>query len=327
MQRWDAGTGGKLCTWLQNGQSNYYWHSGEKTLYLCNYRLWKRSGSGILVRRLPSDPPELHAFLDGIEGTVRGLTQSRDRRTGLITEYHDTRFVNAVNFQSVCEYNGQDASDFQPFWPENSPVIDERDEMRRRGWTTFAITGTIDDTPIRGYGCLPFFTDHMQEHPAWLIIEAAGQNLLMDTPQGARRSGRSYPSGSFFAGLLRPWMGIHTIDMIRRDAAGLEIPFETMTGEDYTSEATVRIQRQDRGVSSQLEYQIDMDDDLIRQIVIEKTDAHGNRRQGVLVFQYAQSLTDEAINASQSPSLVPGSSRLHDPPGLQWLFDLAGDAL
>ena len=36
-----------------------------------------------------------------------------------------------------------------------------------------------------------------------------------------------YPRGSFFKGLSRPWMGLHTIDSVRRDAAEQRARFET----------------------------------------------------------------------------------------------------
>jgi hypothetical protein len=36
-----------------------------------------------------------------------------------------------------------------------------------------------------------------------------------------------YPGGSLFQGLGRPWSGLHTLDTIRRDAAGAGIAFST----------------------------------------------------------------------------------------------------
>ena len=44
---------------------------------------------------------------------------------------------------------------------------------------------------------------------------------------GAGQITGRYEGGSFFAGLGRPWMGLHTIDTVRRDAADKEIWFET----------------------------------------------------------------------------------------------------
>ena len=327
MQRWDPSGKDKLCAWLQNGRANYYFHSGDQTVYLCNHRIWKTTYTDILVRRLPSDPPRLHAFLDQIERPQRGLIQQRDRRTGLITEIQDTRFANVKQFQSACEYNSLDASTFQPFWPDDSPVIDVRDEMRQRGWTCFEITGELNGKPVQGYGCIPFFTDYMTDHPAWLTLDVGNRIRIADTPSGAWLNDRAYPPGSFFAGLLRPWMGLHTIDGIRRDAAKQEIPFITDQKGDYYSDAMVQMHYKHQGIETQLEYLIDMDGDLIIHILLNTTDENGNVYEGLLKFNYFQSLPDDERPLFQPPDPPANLSRMHKSPGIQWLFDLTEQSL
>ncbi|HML74915.1 MAG TPA: sigma-70 family RNA polymerase sigma factor, partial [Anaerohalosphaeraceae bacterium] len=89
VQRWNPTQTEKQCTWLQNGNGNYYYHSGDKTLYLQNYRTWSRSLTQIRVRRLPVDEPEMTAFLDRIEEPQGEISYQQDKRTGMLKEAVD----------------------------------------------------------------------------------------------------------------------------------------------------------------------------------------------------------------------------------------------
>jgi len=93
MQRRDPRQTRQLCAWLQNGEGSYYYHAGEKQVYMNNYRLY---WSSLKVQRLPSDPPELTRFLSEVEGDMRGVEYSRDRKTGLLRTAVDRRLLTPL---------------------------------------------------------------------------------------------------------------------------------------------------------------------------------------------------------------------------------------
>ena len=50
----------------------------------------------------------------------------------------------------------------------------------------------------------------------------------------------TYPSGSYFKGLARPWMGIHTVDIVRRDAVEKRVRFSSKSLKEDGSTYIVR---------------------------------------------------------------------------------------
>ena len=228
-QRWDPQIQNKLCGWLLNGDGQHYYHSGEKTIHLLNSPLPKQR-----TLRFPSDSVEFAEFLDRMEGTQEGVKYSRDPESGLLIELRDNRFANAKDFSSDISYNVLDEKTFDSFrykWPEDAVFIDERDEIHKQGWTSFEAKGTINNTAVHGRSRIPFIYNTSKEYPPLLKLQVGKKRTLIDCPAGAyvlNENGKviaSYPAGSFFKGLMRPWYGIHTIDTLRRDAAGKRIPF------------------------------------------------------------------------------------------------------
>ena len=138
----------------------------------------------------------------------------------------------------------------------------------------------------------------------------------------------TFPGGSFFQGLSRPWLGLHTIDTVRRDAAGQGIWFETY-GDADSDTAQVMLQKQCMGHSmtdfvkldTSLIYTIDMQND-----VIDKIQFRGER-EGELRFSYLQevSATESEIPVNPRRSRVPTSSR--EFPGMLWLVRLSEGTL
>jgi hypothetical protein len=113
-----------------------------------------------------------------------------------------------------------------------------------------------------------------------------------------------------FAGLGRPWMGLHTIDTIRRDAAEKRIWFETKYSK-RSGIAEVVLKLED----GQIVYTVDMEKDVIEQITFSKSDG----REGELVFSYMQDI-DNIGNEFTGP----GRKTLHPDrsEGMLWLVRL-----
>jgi RNA polymerase sigma-70 factor (ECF subfamily) len=321
MQRWDAKQTNKLCVWLENDEGNYYYYCTDDKVYINNYRLF---WSSLRVRRLPTDTADFTNFLSEIEGDLSGVEYARDCQTGLLTSALDDRFDEARNFRTDYNYNTLNERLFEYDWPEDIPVIDERDRMHKRGWTYFRINGEINNQTISATGQIPFVYNASKEHPAWMRLTIGNELEIMDCNDGAclRRVDGTviavYPAGTFFKGLLRPWMGMHTIDIIRRDATRRRVAFRTRPTKDE-EDVIVRVYYEDNRNNTELVYGIDMENDIIEDIRFEVR----NRIIGSIVFSYLQDIEqagDDFIEPviSQSPEVPirPGV-------GILWLVDLA----
>lgn len=132
------------------------------------------------------------------------------------------------------------------------------------------------------------------------------------------RSTTVYPAGSLFAGLPRPWMGLHTIDTIRRDAAKQRIRFKTDISKDR-SHATVTLIHPANQAIVRLDYDVDMNTDVVDQIGLRIND----RPIGVLTFSYMHELdtTTSEFVAPSRPAELP--ARVTESPGILWLVSLA----
>jgi len=120
MQRWDPQQLNKLCAWLEDGQANYYFDSGNQLVHITNCRVcW----SNLKVRRLPTDTAEFSEFLSNVEDNVKGLgSYVRDPNTGFLTSFVDYRFNNAPDFQTEYLYNTVGPERFQYDWPADIPI-------------------------------------------------------------------------------------------------------------------------------------------------------------------------------------------------------------
>ena len=149
MQRWNIDKTDKLCAWLQNGRANYYYNSGENQIYITNDPV------GMLI--MPTDPPELVAFLTRHTNYQDNIKYTHDRRTRLSKAKIDNRVPSVKNYTTEYAYNTLTEEDFKPFWPKDAGVIDQRDPMHYRGWTRFTLSGNLGDLNISGTGQIPFF--------------------------------------------------------------------------------------------------------------------------------------------------------------------------
>ncbi|MHC4646361.1 MAG: RNA polymerase sigma factor [Planctomycetota bacterium] len=331
MQRWTPDLGRKQCAWLQNEQGNYYYYAGEQyphssaKVYINNYRLWL---SSLKVRRLPTDTPEFTSFLDSVEGGEVGVDYRRDRRTGLLTSAVDRRFADARGFQTAYEYNCLEPRDFEYAWPAEVAAVDQRDQMHKRGWTYFRMAGWVNEQEVSGRGRIPFVYRCLKENSPWLVLDCGQPLQVIDSANGAclRRSDgavvRAYSAGAFFHGLSRPWMGIHTVDIIRRDAAAERIRFETAPAGD-DKDVYVTLFDEAGGVTTTLRYLIDLENDIVKKIGL----AVDGRRAGELRFSYLQEIDGAGDEFSVPGFLIGKRTSVRETPGISWLVSLAQDRL
>jgi len=322
MQRWDPEQQNKLCAWLENEQANYYFDSGYNIVHITNRRVcW----SSLKVRRLPTDTFEFSEFLANAEDNARGLGDYiRDPNTGYLTSFVDYRFNNAPDFQTEFLYNTVGPEQFRYNWPADIPVVDDRDQMHKRGWTYFSINGIVGEQGITGRGCIPFVYNAIKEHPAWMILQVGNDHVITDSCNGAQiclAEGNvleEYAPGTFFKGLSRPWMGMHTADIVRRDAAEQRLWFQSERAENET-DAIVVISHEEQQNSTDLIYTIDMENDVIKTITF---DVNG-QAQGSLIFSYLQDI-DQLADQFAEPTIPAGSqSPKQQSPRIRWLINLA----
>jgi RNA polymerase sigma-70 factor (ECF subfamily) len=329
IQRWDPKVENKLCSWLLNEKGQYYYRSGKKTIYLMNTPLAKQN-----TARLPSDSKEFCEFLDSVEGEEEGVEYVRDPKTGLLIEIVDRRFVNAKDFVSGVDRNTFDETEFGNFryrWPEDAAFVDERDAIHQQEWTLFQITGQLHGEPVHGSARIPFIYGAVEEFPPLLKLHIGSRYSVIDSPDGAfvvnakNNVIASYPSGSFFNGLLRPWFGLHTIDLLRREAVKCRIPFDVVNLEydGYSYQNRILTLHQAPGYGDiAITFGVDIDKNEITQI--EFTGKDGQR--GTLHFSYPA--TPEAIvETIEIPTVKKRWFSDKEPLGILWLFELAQGTL
>jgi RNA polymerase sigma-70 factor (ECF subfamily) len=309
--------GGYYCKWMQDEEANYYFDRRKATLYINNYRQWHSDRS---VWRLPTDTAELRTFLSEVEGLTERIeyfsgdgpgllvVTERDHRGDVLWTSHHHNLLSEEYFQ----YN----------WTTEANVVDNRDVMHKRGWTHFRIVGQLDGQPVSGTGRLPFVYAASEQNGAWLRLRVGNDLEVVDSGAEARvydargHTVARYKGGSFFAGLGRPWMGLHTIDTVRRDAAEKKVWFETRNMQE-SGKAEVVLTRE----QSKLFYTIDLERDAIDKISFS-TDNGG----GELRFSYLQEI--ESVGDEFTP---PRTKRYHrqplQEPGVLWLLRLAEGGL
>jgi hypothetical protein len=259
MMRFRSNTDGEqfYCQWLQNDQANYYKHGN--VMYIRNYRQWT---DDLSVRRLPTDNPELIDFLSQVEGKTVPLEYVRHKGGSMLVIAKNEKGVGSS--QIIHRYDASSEEYFRYNWQGKAKAIDERDAMHKRGWTYFRIAGEINGKQVTGKGRVPFVYATSQTHRPWLEL-TAGQRIISE--------------GSF-TGLSRPWMGLHTIDTVRRDAAKQGIWFETGVLPDGSKAEVTLTYNQNK-----LVYTIDMQADIIEKITFV---SETGELIGQLNFSYLQ---------------------------------------
>jgi len=303
-----------FCRWLQNDAGNYSYDAGSNTIYLENHRMWNSDYS---VRRLPTDSPELRDFLCRVEGLSVGMDYIGSRgKNLLVIERSDGRSGSSTTW-TMRHSNVLDEDYFQCDWPAGAKIVDNRDEIHSRGWAYVVVEGQIAGNPVTGAGQLPFVYAAMATKKPWLRLKMGECEISGDTGgicvrDGGGRIVRSWSGGGgIFAGLGRPWAGLHTIDTVRRDAASGGAWFETRI---LPERAKAGVLVKSGGL--ELDYTIDMKKDVIEEIVFAFA---GQESLGRLAFSYVQEIDRDWS--------IPGTVGVHtaagEPDGIMWLVKLA----
>lgn len=332
MQRYDPLQKQTLCAWLQNDQGNYYYDSAKNEVYINNYRLWL---SSLAVRSLPTDSVEFTDLLSEVEGNVEGVNYDRDSGTGLLISSIDDRFVDVPHFRTSYNYNTLGERMFQYSWPAGVPMVDRRDQMHKRGWTYFRIDGQIDGQIVSGRGRIPFVYRAWKEHPPWMRLNIGDRLEIFDCDKGAGLRGADgslravYPPETFFAGLPRPWMGMHAIDIVRRDAASQRLWFETSPADprlrgdmlapaEAGEDRIVTVTHQESGTNTQVVCTIGMENDIIKTI----TFAVNGTPKGSMAFSYLQDIEPADNEFTQPDTPDDFRTATQEAPAVLWLIHL-----
>ncbi len=305
--------------YLQNEQANYFYNDSE--VHMNNYRMY---ASDLSVMSLPTDSSELTSFLsqtEGGRGTRKMQFVPNTGRELLVIATQNPE--SGGNHSWVTRHsNVLDEDYFRCDWPGDVRTYDNRDEMHKRGWTWFRVSGFVAGRSVSGVGRIPFVYGACKQRSPWLKLTVGGNVQVVDTANGAyvralgTSSGSAYKPGSFFAGLARPWMGLHTIDTVRRDAAEKSMWFETKRIDK--TKATVTI---DCGTVKMV-YTIDLDRD-----VVEKIEFVGeNGGFGGLDFTYLQDIEQEGAEFVE-PGGRGGYGAQRSSMGLSWLVRMAEGSL
>jgi len=326
MQRWTPNKQKQQCAWLQNEQANYYYSPDEKRVYIHNYRVF---WSSLKVWRLPTDRPEFTEFLSSVEGQTKGLVHDRDPGTGLLAETVDNRFVDALNFRTQYNYNCASEEQFQYDWAPDILMVDRRDRMHKRGWTHFRVHGRIDDRIIEGRGQIPFVYEACEEHPPWITLKIGQDLQIVDCNDGAflrhPEDGTliaAHPRGTFFRGLARPWMGMHAMNIVRRDAVEQRIWFDTRVAPNM-KDVVVTLMYDKGGLNTNLVYTIDAEKDILKDIRFDIQ----KQTRGSLVFEHISDI--DGIGEKFKEPTVPHSETrgAEESPGMLWLISLVQGSL
>lgn len=303
---------------LQNGFANYAHQDG--TVAINNHRIWS---ADLSVMRLPTDNRTLTNFLTRIEGkSSRTEPVAASGKGQLVTVERpgqDDPDAGKARPLTVLHENVLEEDYFQSDWPADASITDNRDAMHLRGWTFFRVHGQVDNEDIHGAGRIPFVYGTSKRYSPWLRLQIGTDTTLVDCSAGAivlnpdGSAAARYPQGSFFLGLARPWMGLHSMDLIRRDAAEKRIPFETQVL-DSGREVQVTV------LSSPitLVYTIELEADLVRAIEFRR----GHTSVGQLEFEYLQDV-DENLDEFKAPAGLDSRVSLRESQGISWLAQLA----
>jgi len=287
--------------WLQNEQANYCFDSNTGNIYIKNNRIWNNDLS---VRRLPTDKPMLMEFLSTLEGKPESAEYVAGDEDGLLVTVERSGNQVPPHSQVTHNYNLLDEEFFRYNWPAGTAVVDTRDSMHQRGWAYVKITGRVNGENVSGTGRIPLVYAACERHSPSLRLQVADRLEITDTTGGASicdPAGRvlaNFPAGTFFEGFARQWMGLHSIDTIRRDAAEKHLRFETklLPG---SAKAQVAVYKESAGQNLQLVYTVDLETDVIDKIEFIKTADRGHTKIGEMAFSYPEKLGQSDVKPAE----------------------------
>ncbi len=309
--KFDEAEGQSYCQYLQNQHANYYYN--KDTVSINNFRMYN---SDLSVTRLPIDDKELSSFISRAEGREPNMEYVSSKRKGLLVISglkSDERVRTIERNSSILEEEY-----FQFNWPQSAKVKDKRDEMHKRGWTYFRIDGQLNGKQVTGTGRIPFVYEKNRQFSPWLKIQLADGSRIIDITEGSYvidKNGKTieiYNAGTFFSGLSQPWMGLHSVDTVRRDAAEKHVWFETKLLQGTDNAEVILTYEQ-----TKLIYTINMKNDLVEKIAFSTA----NSGDSELRFTYLQNI-DNAGNEFLKPNFRGSISSIQESPGILWLVKL-----
>ena len=318
MLRAKSGAVGDKSYWqiLQNDRANYHYH--DNNVHINNYRMWARDLS---VLTFPTDNPKLTDFLSQVEPSTKVMKHITAKGRGLLLIA--ARSKDSNRSWAVRHYNVLDEDYFLSDWPATAKVFDNRDAMHKRGWTYFRVSGKVNGQNVFGTGRIPFVYAASEQYSPWLKLQV-GSLMIVDTYNDAyldrlpSEQLGAYAGGSFFKGLTRPWMGLHTIDTVRRDAAEQRISFET---KHTPGSRFAQVELIYKGF--RLIYNIDLEMDVIDEITFSTDQG----KKGNLKFSYLQSIEGAGGSEDFRPPRPRRRRASKNSPGLLWLVQLVEGSL
>ncbi len=284
--RWESEGAESYYQLWQDAEADYFFDQRKNTIYIYNSKMW---GRGSAVQRLPTDSVQLREFISRVEGGEDEMEYvSGDGRGLLVIARRGGQGSEGVKV--VHHRNMMNEEYFRYKWPSTANVVDKRDVMHMRGWTYFRVSGEIDGEQVRGRGRMPFVYAARKGYYPWLEMEVGKKFRIVDTGSEAvvysgAETVAKYEGGSFFDGLGRPWMGLHTIDTVRRDAAARRVWFETeLLAKGDRAQITLTCEE------VKLVYTIDIEKDVVDTIEFSRNDRAG----GELRFSYLQEIGEAA---------------------------------
>jgi hypothetical protein len=301
---------------LQNENANYFFHNNS--VHVNNYRTW---ASDLSVIKFPTDDPKLIDFICQIEGGPNVIKHLPAKGKGLMVI--SSRNKDNSEPWAMRNPNVLDEDYFQADWPISAKLIDNRDVMHKRLWTYFRVDGRINGERVSGTGRIPFVYASSAQYSPWLKLQVGSMTIVDTKDEAYVYNLRSddyvkFQSGSFFKGLARPWLGLHTIDTVRRDAAAERVRFET----NHTPGSThAQVELFCEGLI--IIYNIDLRTDVIDEITFS-TD-RGDI--GNLEFSYIQEINEVIRGEFVSPRRSRSGGAPKSSSGLLWLVELVEGSL
>lgn len=305
---------------LQDDRANYCYQGDSVSIN--NHRMWL---DDLSVMRLPTDSRTMMGFLSRFDGKSSDMQPVSGRGRGLlmiVERQEQDGQVRTARPVTVRHSNVLEEDYFQSDWSAGATTKDRRDVMHARGWTYVRLRGRIDGQDVTGAARIPFTYAASREHSPWLRLTVADGATLVDGPSGAivqdpdGTTTARYPQGSFLRGVNRPWMGLHVMDTVRRDAAEQRAAFKTeLMNNGRDVKVTVVHNR------NELTYTIDLEADLIRRIEFIDT----GTVVGHLDFEYLQDLGGD-LSEFEAPAPTGERTSLRQSEGLLWLVQLANGA-
>jgi RNA polymerase sigma-70 factor (ECF subfamily) len=303
---------------LQNANGNYSYEG--RTVAINNYHMWLNDLS---VFSLPTDGSGMRSFLSRMRGREPEMQPVDAKGRGLLVVAERNAEGESAQPWAMRYANVLTEDYFQSDWRSDATVVDNRDAMHKRGWTYVRVSGQMNGRTITGVGRMPFTYGMYRDHGPWLKLRVGTDLTLVDGDAGAflldaRDTVLSkYSRGGFFKGLSRPWMGLHSIDTVRRDAAERQVPFQTTTTPDGKDVQVTMVYGQ-----TKLVYRISLDTDVVKSIAFFLDQAS----TGQLDFEYLQDLP-ESRSEFIAPRLTTYRGSLSEDPGMLWLIRLANGSL